>query len=143
MEITGPSGSLLDGNQHTFPDKTRNNYLITNAWSRVEYRAKTGRSVPTEEEVTSAENIARLFQEVRSLQFVIACGVLAHVAVAECQSLFGLQAVVAKVTHTSRQALGCPRREELEGRIQQWADSVVSQIVHSREVGAGKPIRHG
>src|SRR5688572_12744209 len=64
----------------TFPTGRRESYLITNAWPKAEYPAKTGRSVPTEAEIMSGENIERLFQEVGALRFVVACGDLAHVA---------------------------------------------------------------
>lgn len=111
-----------------FSSPERLNYLITNAWPQVEYKAKTGRSVPTESEVLLLDNVEGLYHEIESLRYVVACGNLAHAAITRCQQVFELKAVVARVSHTSRQALGCPTNANLPIRLKQWASSVIRQF---------------
>lgn len=56
-------------------DLCRENITITNAWPTVEYRARTGRSEATSNEVTAAGNIERLERELGEVtDFVIFCG---------------------------------------------------------------------
>ena len=56
-------------------DLTRSNITITNAWPKVEYKAKTGRSEPTPKEARAPENIERLQEELEGItDFVIFCG---------------------------------------------------------------------
>lgn len=111
-----------------FSSATRKDYLITNAWAQVEYRKKTSRSRPRKSEVLSHENLEGLYHEVKSLQYIVACGILAHNAVERCRTDFQLKAVVARAPHTSRQALGCPTNADLPGRLDRWAVSVVGQF---------------
>ncbi len=62
-------------------DLIRHNITITNAWPRVEYKALTGRSEATENEVITQHNIERLEQELLDVtEFVIFCGDRAKIA---------------------------------------------------------------
>ena len=65
----GQTGKVLDdGLSHLvqmrndlFTSRNRYDYLITNAWPEVEHKKKTKRSIPKCIEVTSKQNIGRLF----------------------------------------------------------------------------------
>lgn len=111
-----------------FLSTERQRYLITNAWPQVEYKAKTNRSVPLKSEISLIENVEGLYHEVKSLRYVVACGNLAHVAIELCKQVFYLEATVAKVSHTSRLALGCPTNANLHARLDEWAGSVTQQF---------------
>ena len=111
-----------------FPDAGRYQYLITNAWPQVEYRAKTKRGVPLISEISRRENVEGLYQEIKSLRNIVACGNLAHHTVKLCRQMFDLEASVAYVTHTSRPALGFPSNANLHTRLKTWATSVVEQL---------------
>lgn len=111
-----------------FGSTERTHYLITNAWPIVEFKRKTGRSVPLKSDVLSHQNVERLYQEIRSLRYVVACGNLAQRAIESCQHAFSLPAEVANATHTSRRALGCPSNENLPRRLNEWAESVAMQF---------------
>lgn len=111
-----------------FTSAERKRYLITNAWPKVEFKRKTGRSVPLKSDVASRANVEGLYQEIKALRYVVACGNLAHFAIERCQEAFPLEAVVAKVSHTSRRALGCPTNAKLPARLNEWAESVAMQF---------------
>lgn len=67
-------------------DLTRGNITITNAWSRVEYRSKTGRSEATLQEVEGTDNVKRLQQELEEVSdFIIFCGARAKAAARHLQ----------------------------------------------------------
>lgn len=119
---------LHKGIPRVFTSSERLKYLITNAWPQVEYKANTGRSVPTESEVLLLENVEGLYHEIQSLRYVVARGNLAHAAINQCQQVFKLEAAIARVSHTSRQALGCPTNANLPIRLNQWASSVIRQF---------------
>jgi hypothetical protein len=133
---SGQTGQgLKDGLAHLhrlrpdwFPSADRYDYLITNAWDRVEYKAKTGRSMPTSVEVAVRRNVERLYSEIARLDRVIACGEQAHLAVHLCTEFLGYSGVVAYAPHTSRQALGCPNAAAYEGAIQRWAEGIIGQL---------------
>lgn len=56
-------------------DLARERVTITNAWPRVEYRAKTGRSEATDREVLAPNNLRRLQLELEEISdLVIFCG---------------------------------------------------------------------
>lgn len=56
-------------------DLNRENVTITNAWPRVEYRERTGRSEASEREVVSPDNVERLRRELYEVtDLVIFCG---------------------------------------------------------------------
>jgi hypothetical protein len=56
-------------------DLSREKVTITNAWPEVEYLGKTGRTEASPREITTAENVERLQQELREVtDFVIFCG---------------------------------------------------------------------
>ncbi|MBU2571110.1 MAG: hypothetical protein KJ725_13995 [Gammaproteobacteria bacterium] len=132
----GQTGKVLDdGLSHLvkirhdlFTSRNRYDYLITNAWPQVEYRDKTNRTVPKCIEVTSKQNIQRLFSEINGLSHVVACGELAHIAVRICVDFLKFSGKVAYAKHTSRQSLGCPTKCQYESTVKDWANSVVQQF---------------
>jgi hypothetical protein len=132
----GQTGRVLDdGLSHLvqmrddlFTSQNRYDYLITNAWPQVEYKESTNRSVPKCSEVTSKQNIQRLFSEINGLSHVVACGELAHLAVRICVEFLNFSGNVAYVKHTSRQSLGCPTKGQYESTVKDWAKSVFQQF---------------
>ncbi|OOE92016.1 hypothetical protein BZG76_09240 [Salinivibrio sp. AR647] len=111
-----------------FTSRNRYDYLITNAWPQVEYKKSTNRSVPNCIEVTSKQNIQRLFSEINGLSHVVACGELAHLAVRICVEFLNFSGNVAYVKHTSRQSMGCPTKEQYDSTVRDWAKSVIQQF---------------
>ena len=77
--------SLLSKALHR-SDLTRSDITITNAWPKVEYKSKTGRSEATAREVNAPENLERLQQELEEItDFVIFCGETARVVARNLQ----------------------------------------------------------
>ncbi|WP_312561328.1 hypothetical protein [Anaerospora sp.] len=61
---------------------TRERVTITNAWTNVEYDAKTCRSEATNEEVLSPDNLNRLLAELAAVtELIVCCGQKARLAV--------------------------------------------------------------
>jgi hypothetical protein len=120
--------SLNSRRPDLFPYATRYDYLITNAWPTVEYPAKTSRSVPSEAEICDEENLLRLHCEIKSLEYLVVCGSLAHAAVRACIERFGFGGKVAYVKHTSRRAIGCPTNADLPAVMDAWAANILNQI---------------
>ncbi len=61
---------------------TRGNITIANSWDKVEYEVKTGRSEATAVEVLDAQNLDRLYLEIKDTKSVIlACGDNAKIAI--------------------------------------------------------------
>lgn len=78
--LLGKLGIALNKN-----DLDRRNITITNAWSRVEYEKKTGRSEATTSEIISDVNIARLRSELVGVtELIVCCGEKAKIAVDAC-----------------------------------------------------------
>jgi len=60
---------------------SRTHITITNAWAGIEYQNKTGRSEASDEDVTRAENIGRLSDELQHVTMLIVfCGWKAELA---------------------------------------------------------------
>lgn len=87
-KVTGKNLSILLGKLGIALNKSdldRRNITITNAWSRVEYEKKTGRSEATTSEINSDANIARLRSELVGVtELVVCCGDKAKIAVDAC-----------------------------------------------------------
>ena len=99
--------------------------LTGQRWSKVEYKAKTRRSTPDLIQVLNRDNITRLYCEIKDMEFLIACGEHAHLAVKVCQEFLGFKGKVCFVKHTSSQALGCPTADQRDARIREWCDCVL------------------
>ena len=119
---------LVKKRSDIFQSVNRYDYLITNAWPRVEYKSKTGRSTPSRIEILTKNNIERLYCEIKHLDYVIACGEHAHIAVKICKEFLGFKGIVVNMKHTSSQALGCPTTDERESRLEEWADEVINKL---------------
>lgn len=106
-EVTGKNlSSLLDKLKIALKknDLDRRNITITNAWSRVEYKQRTGRSEATTSEIVSDANIARLRTElVRVTELVVCCGDKARIAVDACDLSKNVKVVFIK--HLSTRGL--------------------------------------
>lgn len=120
-----------------FASPWRADYVVTNAWPRVEYPALTGRSVPTEAEVLAPDNLARLAAELAGLRWVVACGAQAHAAVRALCAGGRLQARVAYERHLSQRAVnGIRGAADSAGRLALWCESVLRQLDGGRAKGA-------
>ena len=112
-----------------FISPERSAYVVTNSWPNVEYPALTGRSVPTEDEVLQAANLARLAAEIAQLRVVVACGAQAQAAV---KALFASGAISAKVAlarHLSQRSVNMiPGASDTPGRIRVWCEGVLAQL---------------
>lgn len=86
-----PAAKNTGKNLHTFlsilaiklprNELVRSNITITNAWSCVEYKAKTNRSEATDQEIVTIPNIGRLRRELDHItEFIIFCGKKAKLA---------------------------------------------------------------
>ena len=63
---------------------SRDEIWITNAWSEVEYKTKTGRSEAKEEEILHPDNLDRLYRDLSRIErAIICCGRRAGAAVRE------------------------------------------------------------
>ena len=111
---SGATGTNLDcllsimRHDHQFDCGSRCEFTITNAWPTVEYRACTGRTQPTLEEVLNPANLYRLADELSEIeQLIICCGTLARRAVCLLQRTgrLGCTVRVAKLPHLGNQAL--------------------------------------
>jgi hypothetical protein len=109
------------------PDRVM--YVITNSWSRVEYPAATGRSVPSEAEVLTPANLDRLALEVEGLRVLIACGAQAHAAVRALVAEGRIGPDVAYARHLSQRSVNMiPGAADTPGRIGVWCDGVLAQL---------------
>ena len=89
--------------KHLLPYKiTYEDITITNAWDRVEYEEKTGRSEADKEEVLGEDNLKRLACELSDIEdYVICCGDKAFMAVKD----LGLTCRVIKIRHPGMRGL--------------------------------------
>ena len=112
-----------------FPSADRHGYVITNAWAQVEYMALNQRSVPSEAEVLTPDNLARLADEIAALTTIVACGAQAHAAVRALVAQGAVGASVAYARHLSQRSVnmivGGATTDE---RIARWVDQVLAQI---------------
>lgn len=112
-----------------FPSASREKYVVTNAWDRVEYPALTGRSVPTEAEVLQPDNLSRLRDEIAQLAVVVACGAQAHAALRQLQETAGRPLRVAYARHLSQRAVNSIRGPaDTPGRIRAWCAELLGQL---------------
>lgn len=112
-----------------FASPDRADYVITNAWSTVEYPALTGRSVPSESEVLVAGNLARLTLEIAGLPVIVACGAQAHAAVRALVEQRRIAAKVAYARHLSQRSINMiPGGSTTPERVLRWVESVIAQL---------------
>ena len=111
---SGATGTNLDcllrilRDDHHFDCSSRDELTITNAWSRVEYQDRTGRTQPKLSEVCCADNLDRLAEQLCGIEhLIICCGKLARRAVCLLQRTgrLGCTVRVAKLPHLGNQAL--------------------------------------
>jgi hypothetical protein len=67
---------LNESDPRTFP-ASRSGYFINNAWPRVEYREKTGRTEAAPSELLGDENLDRLRRELAGVRLIICFGLKA------------------------------------------------------------------
>lgn len=125
-------------------DWTRENIWITNSWSCVEYKERTGRSEATISQILETENILRLANELGVIENVIVCcGDKAQRAVCCLYNRGKLHCTVKIVSlcHLGNQALNrwiqnselnqdrfeTPEQRRLE-RLRRWAGCLYNEI---------------
>jgi hypothetical protein len=112
-----------------FGSVDRSRYVITNSWSKVEFPALTGRSVPTEAEVLAPDNLARLAAEIASLRLVVACGAQAQAAVRAVSAAGQLTAHTAFGRHLSQRSVNMiAGGSDTPSRIARWCDDLLDQL---------------
>ena len=129
---TSAGRALIELNRRApavFGSPDRRAYVVTNAWSEVEYPALTGRSVPGEAEVLMPANLARLLGEIESLQTIVACGAQAQAAVRALVGEGRRGAAVAYARHLSQRSVNMiPGGATTDERIARWVDQVLAQL---------------
>jgi hypothetical protein len=110
-----------------FSSNNRVDYVITNAWDKVEYKSLTQRSVPTHFEVSQDNNLKRLASELQGVSYVIACGEHAKLAVYLCSIHYSLKVKIAYANHLSQRAINSLGSTNMV-RINNWAMQVANQI---------------
>ncbi|MFJ7982185.1 uracil-DNA glycosylase family protein [Lysinibacillus xylanilyticus] len=84
----------------------RRDVTITNAWNKVEYKGKTGRTEATKKEVLSDENLKRLYNEIKDTkEYIVAFGYLAEQVLEELNTKHQLNVKVLSAPHLSLQRL--------------------------------------
>jgi hypothetical protein len=121
-----------------FPAPDRAAYVITNSWETVEYPALTGRSVPTEPEVLTDANLARLAAELSGLETIVACGAQAQAAVRTLADRHLITAEIAFARHLSQRSVNMiAGATDTPGRIERWCDGVLGQFAAGPHVQTG------
>lgn len=96
---------------------SRTHTTITNAWDRIEYQQKTGRSEATDEEVTQAGNIDRLSDELRHVTMLIVfCGRKAELAAHQLRSFLPQSVQMAFAPHLGSQGLNKTIKSDVTGQ---------------------------
>lgn len=120
---------VLQNLSNTYPLEgfTREEIVITNAWSNVEYEAKTNRSEATCSEITKPDNLERLLSEVKNIKkYIVTCGEKAELAI---NTLFfsnrlSTSVIIVRVAHLGNQGINSTISEDIEGyRIQHYKKS--------------------
>lgn len=86
----------------------RGEIWITNAWSKVEYKNKTGRTEAKEEEILLPNNLERLYCELYRIErAIICCGDRAKAAVCEIRRQHRIELSVGlfRIPHLGNQSL--------------------------------------
>lgn len=99
--------SILNRKNGNIASFCREDITITNATTKVEFKAKTGRTEATEEEVKETNNIKRLYNEVKHTEkFIVCCGNNAKIAIDEVYKNYsGCKATVIYLQHLGLQGL--------------------------------------
>ena len=99
---------------------SRQQITITNAWAGIEYESKTGRSEASDGEVSRAENIRRLADELRDVKMLIVfCGDKAKLASSKLREgrLVGRLVQIALVPHLGSQGLNNSIKVDLTDQL--------------------------
>lgn len=84
----------------------RYDYRITNAFDKVFYESKDGRTEATTQEIISIENLERLYSEISDIEdIIIAFGKKAKMALDDVSRQFNLKAKIVETKHLGLQSL--------------------------------------
>jgi hypothetical protein len=107
------------GSRLALPGLVRAHITITNAWPGIEYKGKTRRSEASDREVTQADNIRRLHDELRHVTtLIVFCGAKAKLASHQLMALNLLRSAVqiAFVPHLGGRGLTNSIMSDVAGR---------------------------
>lgn len=123
--------SLHELHPLTFPSHILDDYTIANSVESIHYKASTGRTEATNQEVLEENNLARLRMVLEDCNSVLALGKKAELAIDN----LGFHGLVIKGFHPSMQALNrkffSDKRTSYERRvhrISQWVNSMYFEI---------------
>jgi hypothetical protein len=115
-----------------FQSVNRDGYVITNSWSEIEYKKKTGRSEATQVEILGEPNLRRLHEELVGMETILICGGKAASAVLRLRDSDRLaHSKVGCVMHLSFSALNTRKDwvgKSTEQRLALWAAEAVRQF---------------
>ena len=107
--VAGQTGKNLDAllvylnkkNSTIFRDTDRYEYRITNAWDKVEFESRTGRSEATQKEIKEEENLLRIENELKGMNTLILFGDRAQYI----ESLLNFTGKIIESRHLSLQSI--------------------------------------
>ena len=110
---------------------------VNNAWSEIEYIAKTGRSEASDEEILMQSNIDRLNEELRYTKVAIAFGDKAFLALDTIRKKYRRNLIIIKAIHLSprrvntcikKDVFGAPLVKGAKGNLKKRLSVVVDEI---------------
>ena len=111
-----------------FPSRRLDDYTCLSAWDRTEYRALTGRTEATEAEVLQPDNLGRVAQHLRDMEFVVALGDRAQLVVRRvwhaCTLFTGCHPSLQRL-NTKYRSNANTRLARRKDRTRQWAQEVL------------------
>ena len=140
----GQTGKNLDAllvylnkkNSTIFRDTDRYEYRITNAWDKVEFKSRTGRTEATKKEISTEENISRMKRELNGMDIVIFFGEKAQ----RIKNLIDFSGIILTTQHLSFQSLNQIKKDKngiklmnkekknTEKRLEVVAEEVLCQL---------------
>ncbi|MXW92373.1 MAG: hypothetical protein F4114_09050 [Rhodospirillaceae bacterium] len=112
-----------------FPSLCLDDYTLVNAWDKVEYKARTGRTEATNAEILGVANICRLAQCFQYMDAIVALGDKAQLAVDTAWpagTIFtGDHPSLQRLNRAYRSCANAPSKRRI-GRTRQWAICVLN-----------------
>lgn len=117
---------------------TRSEICVTNAWDKVEYKKKTGKSEAKLHEILSNKNLDRLAKEVGVIEkLIICCGVNAKAAILSLSKdkKINSNAKIVFLDHLGNQSLNSSIKFALDGsKIKSYSNSVKKPAGETRSL---------
>ena len=132
--VTGQTGKNLDAllvylnkkNSTIFRDTDRYAYRITNAWDKVEFESRTGRTEARTKEIVDAKNVSRVKRELDGMDVVIFFGKKAQ----RIERLIDFSGIVLTVRHLSLQSINrmTESKEGIEKKLELLGNEILVQL---------------